>query len=51
MKNWKTTIAGLVAAAAAGIKTQFPEYSAACDFVSYIAVLALGFFAADKIKG
>lgn len=48
MKNWKTTVCGIVAAAAQGVAVKFPEYAGICNVVSFVAVAALGFFAKDS---
>ena len=48
MANWKTTVSGLIVAAAQGIKAAYPKYAGICDAVSAVAILALGYFAKDK---
>ena len=48
MKNWKTAVCGIVAAAAQGVAAKFPQYAVICEIVSAAAVGALGFCAKDK---
>lgn len=50
MRDKKTTIAGLVAALAPWLKTVLPDALApAVDAVATLALLAVGYFAADRI--
>jgi hypothetical protein len=48
MKNWKTTLCGVIAAAAQGVAVKFPEYAVIAEIVSAAAIGALGFCAKDK---
>lgn len=45
MKDWKTTLPGLLAAASQAAKLVAPQYAAICDGVTALAVAVLGFFA------
>jgi len=48
MANWKTSLAGLVAALAVASKSMWPEFSAIADAVAGLALALLGYFASDK---
>lgn len=48
MVNWKTSIAGVVAALAQAAKNVFPDFAAIADAVSALALALLGYFAKDK---
>ena len=49
MKNWKTSLSGLVAAILQACKTIVPpEFSVIFDAASGLALALLGYFAADK---
>jgi hypothetical protein len=47
-KNWRTSLCGVIAAAAQGVAVKFPQYAVICEIMSAAAVGALGFFAKDK---
>lgn len=47
MMNWKTTVAGLLAALLPIAAQMFPQYAPLIAPVGSAAVAALGFFAAD----
>lgn len=50
MHNWKTSVAGVVAAAAPIIAQAWPKYAPLAQAVSSLALLLLGWHAADKDK-
>jgi hypothetical protein len=48
MKNWRTTLCGVIAAAAQGVAAKFPQYAVVAEIVSAAAIGALGYFSKDK---
>jgi len=47
MKDWKTTIPGVLAGLVLVVKTIFPQYSGLCDVVAAALIAVLGIFAAQ----
>lgn len=48
LKNWKTTVSGLVVAAAYVVKITNPEYAPVCDAVLAAGAAGVGIFAKDN---
>lgn len=48
MKNWKTTLCGVVAAASTAVGAKYPDLAPYCLIVGTLATTALGFFAKDS---
>ena len=48
MKDWKTTVAGLLAAVLPWMKTIFPDLGTVLDALGTLALAVFAYFAKDK---
>lgn len=48
MKNWKTTLLGVLSAVALAIKPSFPDFGGIIDGLSAMFIGLLGYFAKDN---
>lgn len=50
MKSWRTTLFGVIAAAAGGVAANVPELAHIAGTISVIATALLGLFAKDHLE-